>query len=576
MKKHIAEELPARKHTPAAEAPSSEKGGGEAKKEGGKTPEKRVKQAIYDIRYRARREELPIRSAYSQYMQNSSMSQQEKTMVKQKLFGKGGVQAEDFNIEDLASSSVANALFKVFVEGVEEEQEPIRLTYMEKLETSEHKKYKVRVTGKDGRSYVRYADRQKISELRANSNIESVEMTGYGEPYEGEKKKGEQTARAKAGKGLDPVGKEDKDIDNDGDHDKTDKYLLNRRKVRGAAIGERSGVKEEFLTDANDEALNPDANEKKIDVMKGKNTVKVNPEAPGTQTGRSNYGMQLAHYDMEGSFVVEKAVSKAQQKFMGMVYATKKGDMKAPSPEVAKAAKSISSKEAKKYAKTSHEGLPTHKEENEKKKCEPVDKRSIPTAMNLAKNKMRAMGLKMSYEPEGELVDENLAQMAANVTDALPWNRNTKYTTQGKVRKPGENVHGKQTGRGLNTSTASMSASGTAKTTRKPNPMLQGGKVVQKNSFEPEGEIIDERRKEDKVAGTPRKPRDRAFEIVAKSMGAGRLGVRPRGEKKEPGKKPPVAGEYGAPESPAQKVTKRRAAAQRAQDMYKPRAGESD
>ena len=59
-------------------------------------------------------------------------------------------------------------------------------------------------------------------------------------------------------------------------------------------------------------------------------------------------------------------------------------------------------------------------------------------------------------------------------------------------------------------------------------------------------------------------------------MGAGRLGVRPRGEKKEPGKKPPVAGEYGAPESPAQKVTKRRAAAQRAQDMYKPRAGESD
>ena len=143
MKKHIAEELPARKHTPAAEAPSSEKGGREEKKEGGKTPEKRVKQAIYDIRYRARREELPLRSAYSQYMQNSSMSQQEKTMVKQKLFGKGGIQTEDFNIEDLASSSVASALFKVFVEGVEEEQEPIKLTYMEKLETSEHKKYPV-------------------------------------------------------------------------------------------------------------------------------------------------------------------------------------------------------------------------------------------------------------------------------------------------------------------------------------------------------------------------------------------------------------------------------------------------
>ena len=37
-------------------------------------------------------------------------------------------------------------------------------------------------------------------------------------------------------KKLDPVGKEDKDIDNDGDHDKSDRYLLNRRKVRSKVI----------------------------------------------------------------------------------------------------------------------------------------------------------------------------------------------------------------------------------------------------------------------------------------------------------------------------------------------------
>lgn len=35
---------------------------------------------------------------------------------------------------------------------------------------------------------------------------------------------------------LDPVGKEDGDVDNDGDKDKTDKYLLNRRKAISAAI----------------------------------------------------------------------------------------------------------------------------------------------------------------------------------------------------------------------------------------------------------------------------------------------------------------------------------------------------
>ena len=46
---------------------------------------------------------------------------------------------------------------------------------------------------------------------------------------------------------MDPVGKEDKDIDNDGDHDSTDKYLLNRRKAVSKAIAKKRGkVKEGF------------------------------------------------------------------------------------------------------------------------------------------------------------------------------------------------------------------------------------------------------------------------------------------------------------------------------------------
>ncbi len=46
---------------------------------------------------------------------------------------------------------------------------------------------------------------------------------------------------------MDPVGKEDKDIDNDGDHDSTDKYLLKRRKAIGKAIAKKRGkVKEGF------------------------------------------------------------------------------------------------------------------------------------------------------------------------------------------------------------------------------------------------------------------------------------------------------------------------------------------
>ena len=56
------------------------------------------------------------------------------------------------------------------------------------------------------------------------------------------------------------------------------------------------------------------------------------------------------------------AQSKAQQRFMGMVHAVQKGDMEAPSKEVEKAADSMSKKDAKDYASTSHKGLPNKKE----------------------------------------------------------------------------------------------------------------------------------------------------------------------------------------------------------------------
>lgn len=67
----------------------------------------------------------------------------------------------------------------------------------------------------------------------------------------------------------------------------------------------------------------------------------------------------VKHYMNQGSEkpLDEKAVSKSQQKFMGMVHATQKGE-KAPSKEVAKVAKSMPKKEAEKFASTKHKGLP--------------------------------------------------------------------------------------------------------------------------------------------------------------------------------------------------------------------------
>jgi len=80
----------------------------------------------------------------------------------------------------------------------------------------------------------------------------------------------------------------------------------------------------------------------------------------------------------------EKAVSKKQQRFMGMVHATQKGE-KAPSKEVAKVAKSIGKKDAEDFASTKHKGLPEKKKSDDtpkkkKEKTEEAGGTGTPTA----------------------------------------------------------------------------------------------------------------------------------------------------------------------------------------------------
>ena len=282
MAKNIFEDLPARKHAPAKAAPAAKGGDEKRGREGGDNSEKRIRQAVYDIRYRARREGIDLRAAFSQYMQNSNLSAQEQAVVRAKLFGKDGGGAKEVKEERTAADagmkkrmgqqppedqrvknrmpskkemqtqsydalmtkgatdSVANALFQVFVEktpgaGYEDQ-------FAE--DANSERKYKVRVTDpKSEKSYVRYADRAKITELRQKGL--KVEMTEHGDPYEGErKKKG----------GMDPVSKNPKDrdgdVNNDGKKDSTDKYIYNRRDAINAAIAKKkSEVKEEFLVD---------------------------------------------------------------------------------------------------------------------------------------------------------------------------------------------------------------------------------------------------------------------------------------------------------------------------------------
>ena len=65
MNRTFFEELPARKNKPAAAAP--QQSGGEQQQAGGAAEKsaKKIRQAVYDIRYRARRDDIELMRAYN-------------------------------------------------------------------------------------------------------------------------------------------------------------------------------------------------------------------------------------------------------------------------------------------------------------------------------------------------------------------------------------------------------------------------------------------------------------------------------------------------------------------------------
>ena len=307
---------------------------------------KQARQLAYDVRYKVKSkfkegqktDPASLKSAYMKQLGTSPAPGPVKQMAKKMLIG------EEYDFIDV-DKDISKLVDRIFKEHHQKDKDGNTIPHEDELTEEESKgKYKVRVTDKKtGKSYVRMADRAKIAELRKNPNISSVEMTGYGTPYEGEKKKGEQTSKVKSGKGLDPVGKEDGDVNNDGKKDKTDSYLMNRRKAIGKAM-----AKEEFIGEVAD--TKPEEKEKKMDVMKGKNKVEVNPKL--------GEGMEM------------------------------KKDKKKEDDEGVDAMKDL-------------------------KKID--DPRSIPTMVNLVKNKMRAKGLNMSHQPKGKMVDEGIEDILARL-----------------------------------------------------------------------------------------------------------------------------------------------------------------
>ena len=89
--------------------------------------------------------------------------------------------------------------------------------------------------------------RDSQSKLKKESNfvtmLESRMRDAYTPWIEEAKTKKKKTKKKKGGK-LDPVGQEDADINNDGAVDGTDKYLKNRRKAIGKAMGKKGKMME--------------------------------------------------------------------------------------------------------------------------------------------------------------------------------------------------------------------------------------------------------------------------------------------------------------------------------------------
>jgi hypothetical protein len=337
-----------------SEEPNTQQPGGAVDK-----VRKAARQLAYDVRYKVKgqfkdgqkSDAASLKRAYMQQLGKSPAPGPVKVMAKKMLIG----EAYDLvDVSDTVNESVVNALLKVFAKKTQLEDADGNVAYeVTDIVQEEMKdtKYKIRVTDKStGKTYVRMADREKISQLRADPRISSVEMTGYGDSYDK------------------PVGK------GKGEEEK------------------KETAKEEFIHEVNVEDDNPDANTKKIDVMKGKNKIIINP----TQSEEMKPGEDTSAEKTKESSA-DKRIRMVKRKILqSKMQAVRQGA----------GADIVAHTELEGEEISEKAGSECPPESSSKKEKEDTDDyRSMPAKVNMVRNKLRAMGLKMSYEPEGDMVE---------------------------------------------------------------------------------------------------------------------------------------------------------------------------
>ena len=448
-------------------------GGGGAKEK----IEKQARQLAYDVRYKVRQslkaqsggksDPATVRKAYATQLGKSPANPAVKTRAKQMLMG------EDYiNLDKVVAQGVASAMYKVFVEHHQKDADGNTIPHEEEIQEDKPKEktYKVRVTDKEtGNSYVRNATRAKIAELRNNPNISSVEMTEYGEVTRSEKHKGSQTASVKAGKGV--------DYDGDGKKESSSKehagvvHNAIQRKKGGTPDGKDTRKEDYTWKDAFGELIEKtkvkkeETEDKKV-TGEGVNNAKLIKVFPDDIKEDAKYG-----YDKDGKSL-NPADQEEEEREDDELFGSPKSKKKKKSKDVKEGAvkKEVEDLQtaaetgkgkyvAKADAQSDVGGTPASKQD------EVEDPRSMYTKWNLVKNRLRAMGLKMSHELEGETIEESekVAQGAQKRAEKLGSQRR-----QASYKKYGSNVGspGKNERAGYNLARAARSSDSSLETQR--------------------------------------------------------------------------------------------------------------
>ena len=351
---------------------------------------KAARQLAYDVRYKVKgqfkdgqkTDPASLKRAYMQQLGKSPAPGPVKALAKKMLIG----EEYDFvNLDGAASDAILSVFEKIF-------------------EAAEGTKYTVRVKDKKtGKSYLRKADRAKIAELRKNPNISSVEIAG--------KSSGEPDTYDKTGKSK----KADKDYDGDGKIESgTAEYMGSRDKAIKKAM-----AKEEFIVAEGEEK------EKKLDVMKGKNKVVVNPPMNEQQSAMEKPKTGPSPEEKRQLDNKKKMLQKKMMMQRQAMQMQRQGRLPLNYSE-----ENEGNGACLKCGEI-HEGSCAPKSKESK---ETPDSRGNYAMMNLIKNKLRARGLKMSYEPQGEMTEAT--------EDSLRDRRMERGGVDGNVRydRPARNV----------------------------------------------------------------------------------------------------------------------------------------